>query len=331
LGKSKYRGLIRFHRVSPGKLIAVNGVGLESYVSSVIDGEMPADFPDAARRSQAIVARTYALYQQRRSRKHPHFDLYATTRSQKYLGVEYRDRRGRLLAGESAQSRRLADETRGLVATYRGELFCTYYSAVCGGHTTQGKAVFADAAPPLKRVDCDWCRDARFFRWTASLSRSQLTKAVKRHLGTSKQPFGSITELSVAPGRSTQAGELAGTINQFQAVDEHRAYRLSAAQLRRWLPTGTLYSPRFTVSAKDDAFLFSGQGHGHGVGLCQWGARGMAQAGKTTMEILEHYYPGSEVSIVETLFQNPQAAGLAPVEGSTNPDGPPSEGLAGVP
>ena len=80
-------------------MVVVNVVPLEDYVASVVDGEMPATFPEAARQAQAIVARTYVLYQIQTARVSPLFDVYATTRSQNYLGYQYRGRDGKRLCG----------------------------------------------------------------------------------------------------------------------------------------------------------------------------------------------------------------------------------------
>src|SRR5258708_36314358 len=118
---------------------------------------MPAAFPEEARKAQAIVARTYALYQKQVADGGSIADLFASTRSQKYLGYQYREG-GKLLAGESESSRRIAAATRGQVCHYQGKIFCTYYCAVCGGSTVRGTEVFSDAAPPLVTVNCDFCR-----------------------------------------------------------------------------------------------------------------------------------------------------------------------------
>src|SRR5258708_33816176 len=136
---------------------------------------MPAAFPEEARKAQAIVARTYALYQKQVAERASIADLSASTRSQKYLGYQYREG-GKLLAGESEAGRKIAAATRGKVCHFRGKIFCTYYSAVCGGGTVKGTDVFSDAAPPLGSVRCDFCREARLYRWTAEISKADMQK-----------------------------------------------------------------------------------------------------------------------------------------------------------
>ncbi|MGC1274657.1 MAG: SpoIID/LytB domain-containing protein, partial [Planctomycetaceae bacterium] len=96
----KYRGVVRLHVTDSGRVWPVNVLSREEYLAAVVDAEMPAAFPAAARQAQAIVARTYAISCQQNPR-HRWFDLYSTPVSQNYLGVVYRDAGDRLLAGET--------------------------------------------------------------------------------------------------------------------------------------------------------------------------------------------------------------------------------------
>jgi stage II sporulation protein D len=239
-------------------------------------------FPKAAREAQAICSRTYAAYQMGVSRSHPYFDVFASTKSQRYLGYQYVSQ-GKRLAGESPQGRKIANETAGLVCLYAGEVFCTYYSAVCGGQTMKGDLVFADAALPLQQVSCDWCRAAPLYRWTEKQSKLAATRRLAPLLGSSKTELTSISRVDNKP--LTPA-------SLFAATNGKQTVRLSAVDLRRRM---NLPSADFEVWQDTGHFLFQGKGHGHGVGLCQWGARGMALAGKSASEILRHYYPGSEI------------------------------------
>ena len=278
----QYRGSVRVYRQPGGKLLAVNVLPLEDYIASVIDSEMPSAFPKAARLAQAICSRTYAISQMKHSRSHPYFDVYSSTRSQNYLGYQYRSE-GRLVAGETAEGRRIAEETAGLVCVYKGDVFCTYYSAVCGGRTTRGDLVFRDAAAPLRSVSCDDCRDAPLYRWTEKHTRRTATRKLASLLGGSQHL---VTVISRADNRPLTPASL------FLARTAGNSASISAVELRRRF---SLPSCTFQVWQDSGHFLFEGQGHGHGVGLCQWGARGQALAGKSAVEILGYYYPGCEV------------------------------------
>jgi stage II sporulation protein D len=285
VGKHQYRGSVRLLRQTDGRLLAINYLPLESYISSVVNSEMPATFSDAAREAQAIVARTYVLAHMK---GHPRFDVFATSRSQRYLGFQYKDRNGRRLAGESTNSRSIAKKTSGIVCTYKGKIFTTYYTAACGGHTIDGRSVFSDAVPVVKSVSCDWCRDADRYQWTSTMTKEAATNAIRTHLKKDRKTFGSVKSIK----RSNRSKK---SLSYYDVSDESNTYEIAGTTFRQALPYGTLNSPEFTAEVTKDEVQFLGHGHGHGVGLCQWGARGLGLAGRNSVQILQYYYPGSSV------------------------------------
>jgi stage II sporulation protein D len=286
-----YRGRVRFVR-QDAKMFVVNVVPLEDYVASVVDGEMPATFPEAARQAQAIAARTYVLFQTQASRASSIYDVYATTRSQNYLGYQYRGRDGRRYAAESPSSRRAADQTAGMICLCEGKLFCTYYTAVCGGGTAGGAAVFGDSTPALEPATCEWCQDADLYRWTKEVSEPEASGNLARYFAGRGKRFDALTSIR----------RISPTLNvrdpSFELSDGRRRYRLSALEMRR-LFSSAIHSFQFEARKSEGQLVIEGKGHGHGVGLCQWGARGMAQQGAGPLEIIHHYYPGAEVVSVE--------------------------------
>ena len=283
VGRNQYRGSVRIFRRPGNRLIAVNLLPLEEYLASVVNSEMPATFPDEAREAQTIAARTYVLSQMK---GHPQFDVFATSRSQKYLGYQYLDDAGRRLAGETQGSREIAARTAGIVCTWEGKVFTTYYTAVCGGRTTLGRSVFKDAVPAIASVECDWCREADRYRWTSSLPLNRMSKSLQEYFAAQNEEFGQLKSLQSAFGD-------AGDLPFYMVSDGIRTKKIAGTDLRHSLPIGTLDSPRFTAEIDAAEVRFSGAGHGHGVGFCQWGSRGLALAGRTALQILQYYYPGS--------------------------------------
>ena len=283
-----YRGHVRLFKRTDGRVSAVNVVPIEEYLASVVDSEMPASFHAAARRAQAIVARTYARYQQDHADPAAVYDLFNSQRSQKYLGVEYTDSNGRRLAGESASSRRAVADTRGIVLQDKGRLFSAYYSAVCGGQTTAGSELFEDAAPVLKSVPCEWCRESKYFRWTADVREQDFLNGLQ-----TGKPLAALTSIQQTAGPGD------GVISRFQIGDGQQSLAVSGVELRERLPPGTLRSPHFRLTLNKHVVRVEGRGHGHGVGLCQWGANGQAHAGKSCFEIVRHYYPGATLVVEE--------------------------------
>jgi stage II sporulation protein D len=313
VGASAHRGRILLSARGE-RAVAVSLVPLETYVACVVDSEMPIEFGEEARKAQAIVARTYALYQMERAGPGSLFDVYADVRSQKYLGVRYRGADGRVLSGLTPQAAAAAAATRGMVCVEPGgdahrtgpasareervpdvreraapRLFCTYYSAACGGRTSPGRAFFDDASPRLASVECPYCRDAPLYRWERRLPRATVEQALGPRLG---QPalvrtLTSRAEPDGSPPRFTARAAGAAPIV------------LTGREIRALLPSGTLPSPRFSLEYAGEEYVVCGRGHGHGAGLCQWGARGMARQGFNGLQILAHYYPGSRVVILD--------------------------------
>ncbi|MDA1211745.1 MAG: SpoIID/LytB domain-containing protein, partial [Planctomycetota bacterium] len=233
----QYRGRLRLIRRPDQTFLAVNVLPLEEYLASVVDSEMPKAFPPAARQAQAVVARTFALYQiqQRRSDL---FDVYASVQSQKYLGFQYRDGQRRL-AGESEESRQIVEQTRGMVCLDRGRLFRTYYSAVCGGSTTSGREVFPDTPTWLTGVSCNWCSAADRYRWSAEFERKDFFQRTASLLESNRANTG-IADRRVSNIESIPLKQL-GLIPTFFLTNQGKRAVVSGIDLRNQLGTSKLY------------------------------------------------------------------------------------------
>lgn len=287
-----YRGTMRLFRRTDGKVSAVNVLPIEEYLASVVDSEMPASFPEAARQAQAIVARTYALYQIEKADPVAVYDLLASQRSQKYLGVEYLNRNGRRLAGESESSRRVIASTRGMVCKRNDKLFCTYYSAVCGGQTTDGQLVFKDADDAVRSVPCEWCRASPHYRWTTEVSHDDFHRRILAR-GSNERKTVAIQSIQ------QESGPGDGRVSKFKIDDGEKSHSVSGIELRERMPGGTLSSPHFSMKLEKDRVIFEGRGHGHGVGFCQWGAKGQAEEGHNSLDIVRYYFPGSDIAVLD--------------------------------
>lgn len=290
VGRRLYRGIVRIYRRPGQRIMAVNVLPLEEYLASVVNSEMPASFSGAARQAQSIVARTYALTQMK---AHPQFDLYNTTRSQMYFGYQYLNDDGRPLAGETSGSRQIIRDTAGIVCTYQGKIFTTWYSAVCGGRTLNGRTVFSNAVPALRSVECDWCREAQRYRWNSDIPIDVVKQAVQKHLSGKGSSFGTLKSLQPIPGTP-------GDLPWYLVSDGTSQHRIAGTTLRRSLPPGALHSAHYSAEVAGNTVKFSGRGDGHGVGLCQWGASGLGKAGRSALQILRYYYSGIETVRLQT-------------------------------
>ena len=245
---------------------------LDDYVAGVLSGEMPSTFPLEAQKAQAVAARTYALVKKIEAEAAGRsFHLGANVLSQVYAG-----------AAPSPVARAAAAATRGEVLVRGNEPVEAFFHSSCGGRTERGLDALGRDLPYLVSVPCRYCRDAPGARWTLTRTGAELGKA----LGLA----GPVTALRVT--EPTPSGRVARV--ELQAGGQRLG--LTGAELRQRLGWSRLPSLAFEVREKGGAFTFTGRGQGHGAGLCQWGAAGMAREGKGYREILAHYYPGTELT-----------------------------------
>jgi stage II sporulation protein D len=268
-----YRGRIEVWRTSGGLQI-INEIGLEEYVRGVMKGETPPDWPYEALKAQATVARTYALYERLKSPQ-ALFHLHATTVSQVYRGVY----------GEDPRSDVAVQATRGVVLTYRGRIIPAFYHAASGGHTEDAVEVWEAKYPFIIGVEDSFSAIAPHHRWQVAVPLTEVRRALER------------------------AGWRVGEIQRVEPVSQSRSGRVQ--RLRIWHSTGIiemegrlfrhlrgvdrLRCASFSAHLKGREITFIGRGWGHGVGLSQWGAKGMADLAYDYTQILKYYFPLAEL------------------------------------
>ncbi len=250
----------------------VEELPLDDYVAGVVSGEMPASFPAEAQKAQAVAARSYALVKKiEADRAGRSFHLGASALSQVYAG-----------AAPNPAARAAAEATRGEVLVQGHEPVEAFFHSACGGRTERGLEALGRDLPYLVSVPCGHCNDAPGVRWTLSRAGAELGKA----LGFP----GPVTALEVT------AHTPSGRVARVELQVGGRRLGLTAVDLRQRLGWSKLPSLAFEVKARGGVFTFTGRGQGHGAGLCQWGAAGMAREGKGYRDILRHYYPGTELA-----------------------------------
>ena len=320
LQQRRYRGRLQV-RVEAAQLQVVNHVPLETYLSSVVGSEMPASWPLEALRAQAVAARTYAL----KARKPAAiFDLQATTASQVYKGVE----------AETPSTRAAVQDTRGLVLTYEDALIDAVFHSSSGGTTESSGQLWSRQLPYLVSVpDFDQASPVR--EWRQPLDQALLLRA--------------FPEVGGATGIEVLATTATGRVRQARVVGPSGQLLLSGAQLRSrlglksaWvrfelepieaaavspplLPAGALPLtaplPAFTLAPPPQSpplpvlqLVAVGRGFGHGIGMSQWGALGMARNGEGFSAILRHYYRGTQLRPYSDLAPLAQAGSGAAAE-----------------
>jgi stage II sporulation protein D len=277
-----YRGTLWAH-LQEGRLMLVNHVLLEEYLYGVLAKEVPASWPAAALQAQAVAARTYALYNVLKNAP-ALFDVYSTTASQAYGGLD----------SEKSASRKAVDETRGIVLSYGKKLALPLYHANSGGMTETPEDVWGWSAPYLAAQQDGFSRDTKNFEWDCSLAAADLSD----HLCQAGFPLPAVE--TIMPLQRDRSGRI--TRLGLQA-DKRTAY-LSGNSFRLLAGPGKIKSAHFTVERNNQSFIFNGSGYGHGVGMSQWGAYGMARQGYRAEQILRWYYPGT--AIIHARFQSQQ-------------------------
>ena len=282
----------------------IQTIRLEDYVRGSVPAEMPLAEGDAAvadrlARLQAILARTYALANRSRHADDG-FDLCSTTHCQAYRPPDQQPAAVARLVATAV------DRTRGLIINDGNGPIQALFHADCGGHTSSATAIWGGPAPAyLAGVRDSVCVTTPRDDWRLALNRDHLRRilnttsdtAVGRRLAqiavVSRDPAGRATRVSVA-------GEKHLVV---------RGERLRAV-ISRQLGPRAFRSARFSVEQQADRILFSGQGFGHGVGLCQTGAIVRARRGESVDAILTHYYPGTWLEPHPATAAQPAASDL---------------------
>ncbi len=290
-----YRGRLRLKINSDGSsFMVINELDVEAYLAGVVGAEMPSYWEPEALKTQAVAARTYCLYIAKRFGTGRQWDVKATQANQVYAG----------LAAERVTVRDAVRQTEGLVLTCRHEngtrnIFPTYYSSTCGGHTENSRKVFGDSFEPLSGVTCPHCKKvarASYLSWPAfeidiARASSKLT-----------EKYSSLKRLKTVVAIEETDVRQNAQIRRINAVKiigkDGTSDWLRGEDLRLTLdPTGMkLKSTACRIEKKDGKFRFyAGTGFGHGVGMCQYGTLGQARSGKRFDSILSYYYPGSSL------------------------------------
>ena len=255
-----------------GELRVINRIPLEDYVASVVSSEYGSEGRRGGRRAMAVVARTYALHALQNGRT-----LLDSERSQVYKG----------LSRLSEASRQAAMSTRGQVLTYKGELIDAVYSSSNGGRTASNETIWGSSPLPYfsSRKDPWDAKTSPHAKWEWKASEGDVHKALSSRFGLdvrevdilSKAADGRVEEVRLKSRRDSK--EISGTV-------------FGAAMAASFGGT-TLRSTYFDMSKRGGSYTFEGRGYGHGVGLSQWGAHGMALDGRSYGEILDFYYDGA--------------------------------------
>lgn len=269
-----YRGLAELSVADKGILV-VNQLPLEEYLVGLINCEISSAWPIEAVKAQAIIARTYAL-NRKMSRMASPYHLESSVMDQVYEGCLIEDSR----------ARRAVFETEGEVLTFGGGIIQAFYHSSCGGRTEASENIWGASLPYLRGVDCQYCLTSpAATTWEYSLP----LKEIEERLRAAGHKVSGLYDMK--PGAVNSRGRL----KQIALFASKGSGTISGEQFRKAVGYGVIKSTRFTLKNSNNEISFSGSGNGHGVGLCQWGAKQRALDGFRCEEILSYYYPGTEL------------------------------------
>jgi stage II sporulation protein D len=262
----------------------IASLNFDSYLEDVLMSEMPSQWPIEALKAQAVATRSYALYQMR-LRQDEAFQLDADNSDQVFA-----------FHHESLQKERVRqalDETENKILTIHGRVAKAFFHSDCGGKTEDSKDVWGleGASTSLGTAVDSHCPLNRGGRWTVELKQNEIEKKLVESLQTSQ------SSLLLKVKSRTSSGRVAAVTVAFtgESGAGGENYTLSGNEVRRMFGFNKIKSTLFNIEKTKNGYRFSGQGFGHGSGLCQWGAKYLADNGSNYLSILRHYYPKAAI------------------------------------
>ena len=315
--------------VDEDKIVAINILPVEDYLTNVISSEMKSSCSLEFLKAAAVISRSwlYAQMQRRQERAgqpapffsfvkgegesirwydredHTIFDVCADDHCQRYQGIT---------RANNPKVEEAVNATRGQVLMYDGKICDTRFGKCCGGQTNEYQYCWENIEVPylrsvkdpycntsdkkiLRQVLNDYDLETRdFYEWTEELSQEEVHDRICKHLKMELGPIMGMEIVEKGPG---------GHISKLRIVGKDKSFIVGKElEIRRMLSTSTLKSSAFTVETKNvrggvpQRFVLHGRGWGHGVGLCQIGAAVMGERGFSYKQILKHYYTNVEIS-----------------------------------
>ncbi len=262
-----YPGNLRILARNSG-LLVVNLVNLDAYLKAVVPSEMLPTWPEEALKAQAVVSRSFVLHHAFRNDA----EDYDITADKQVYNPEKRDPR----------TDRAVDSTDNIVLFYRGELLLPFFSTCCGGFTEYAANVWDTKDVFPSPVKCPFCRDAPDYRWQARMSLGELQKNLRS--------AGIASARSIAVHSRSTSGE---RITALRIESESGQSVIKINRFRLLVGPNVIRSGLFDIQVDGGYITFRGRGWGHGVGMCQRGARVLAERDESFKAILKYYFPGA--------------------------------------
>jgi stage II sporulation protein D len=254
---------------------------MDDYIAGVLPAEMPASWPLEALKAQAVAARSFVL-RQAHERRDKDFDVESTIFDQAYKFVDEVK-----FPGLSAKVKRAVEETKGEVLMEAGDrILKAFYSADCGCQSEDPRFVWGKV-DAFESVKDPTCLDRRPTVWTINLDRGEVRRKLLAALSLPEDS--SLKTLHI--GGRTPSGRVSRVVAAVDVGGQTQSVALNSQEFRRIFGFQRIQSTDFSLRWLADQLEITGRGSGHGVGLCQRGAKSLSQQGLGYQEILKVYYP----------------------------------------
>lgn len=250
-------------------------MNLEDYLVGVVAAEMPASFHEEALKAQAVAARSYALYKINNSNKE--YDLVTNVTNQSYITQEeMKNKWNNDFDKYFEKISKAVNDTKNEVMYYDNEVIEAFYFSMSNGYTEEASLVFKETEPYLTSVESSWDNESlNGFTKEVIFTKDEFCKMLNLSCE-------NLTVNDIERSSSNRVNKI--IINNMEFI---------GTDLRKKLD---LRSTDFNITISSDNVVITTYGYGHGVGMSQYGANGMAKEGYNYKDILKHYYTGINIS-----------------------------------
>ena len=277
--------IINVYNVSKNK---IEKIDIEEYLYGVLSSEMPSTFDEEALKAQAIAARTYVIYKMENNITSGHKNSSVCTNSAHCQAYTSYDDLKKIkgedwIKSDYVKVKKAVDDTKGQIVSYEEKAILPLYFSTSSGKTENSKDVFSTQYPYLVSVDSPYEENSPKYSTTYSIKKSKFIKYIK----------------NIYPQINISLDKLDKEVSIVDRTDggcvkiiEVGNFKISGTDMRKIL---NLNSANFTINYNNDEMNFTVKGYGHGVGMSQWGAEGMAKKGYKYYDILFHYFKGTDI------------------------------------
>ncbi len=272
LRSRRYMGALEAKR-DGGNWLYVNHVPMDEYLTSVVSHEMSPHWHNEALKAQAVVSRTYLLIKMKERSTKP-YDVDTTTNFQVYGGLKKDD----------GGARTAVSQTHNEVLYYGSNLAQTFFHSSCGGTLASAQEAWGKQVPYLAVQSSPYCTTAPVYKWQVRIPMSEIGRRLAMR---------GVKSISVAERSSSKR------VKSLRIATATGTKTIRADKFRTALGALKVKSTFFGVAQNGGSVVLTGRGFGHGVGMCQWGAKTQAEdRGTGYKRILDHYFPGTSLKAV---------------------------------